>query len=143
MEISGEIIKIQADLQKQTQDFQVKVKELEVKTMESAVDNTKSARILGAEWLKAGKKNTRADILAYLSIVMLFFCVAASLWTAYYTDMTDPGIQGLFALLNLITGGVLKTVHDVYGYEFGGSQGSENKTGLISNLMDTITNNKK
>ena len=123
-------------------ELEIALANLKAQSEKNVVDDRNSARILGGEYIKAGKRNIRQDILAYLSIVVLFVLIAADLLIAFYANMSDGKVQAVFALLNLITGNVMQMVNNVYGYDFGGSFGSEQKNGMINGLLDKFKGSK-
>jgi hypothetical protein len=131
-----------ADLEAKLTDFEGKLADYQAQSEKSQYDDRSSARQLGAEYVKAGKTNVRQNILAYLAVFMLGVVIFADLWVAVKCDMTDNGIQAVFALLNMVTGGILKVVNDIYGYDFGGSLESENKTAVISDFMNRARNTR-
>jgi hypothetical protein len=92
-----------------------------------AADRT-SARTLGAEYIKTGKINWRQNILATLAMVSLIGFIVA-----VFTIGIKPEIRDIAMM---VLGGLLKIVYDIYGYDFGGSLGSEQKNDLISSVLD-------
>jgi len=115
-------------------ELNIKLAELEEKVLEAqsladkmTVDDRKSARELNAEYAKAGKTNWLQQFLGYGAVIMLAFIIIA-----LFNFNIKPEIKDL---LNVIIGGLLKIVYDLYGYYFGGSLGSENKNTMISDIM--------
>jgi len=96
-----------------------------------AADRT-SARTLGAEYVKAGKINWRQNILAYLAVLSLIGFVIGLFIGKFNPDTRD--------LMNIVLGGLLKIVYDIYGYDFGGSLGGEQSNGLLSGIISKFKN---
>jgi len=86
-----------------------------------------SAREMESEYVKAGKKNWLQQFLGYGAIIMLGFIIFA-----LFEFNIKPEIKDL---LNIIIGGLLKIVYDLYGYYFGGSLGSDQKNTMIADVL--------
>lgn len=127
--------KLKNELATITSNVAVRLQELQAEADKSTVADRADARKLGAEYVKSGQRNRRQDNLAYLAVVMLMATVIAAVLVAVYADMDNGKIQAVFALLNLVIGGLLKTVGDVYGYDFGSSFGSGAKDSTIAALI--------
>jgi hypothetical protein len=117
----------------------VKLEEL-IETAKPAIakalaDDRASARALGAEYIKAGKTNWRQNILAALAVALLIGLVIAIFWIGVKPEIKD--------IVLIVLGGVLKIVYDIYGYDFGGSLGSENKNTLIQSIVTKLKGSGK
>ena len=113
-----------AAIKKADQEFSIKMKELDVDVIKISAGDVANARERDMAFLTAGRVNKRQDILAYLAVAVLAFEIALAIWMVVYTNLSDLKMQGIFALLNMAIGNQFKTVNDVYGFEFGSSQGS-------------------
>ena len=116
-------------------ELNIKLAELEEKVLEAqsladkmTVDDRKSARELNAEYAKAGKTNWLQQFLGYGAVIMLAFIIIA-----LFNFNIKPEIKDL---LNVIIGGLLKIVYDLYGFYFGGSLGSQAKNTIITDMID-------
>ena len=117
----------------------LKLVELETKIAEAepilaqaqAADRT-SARSLEAEYVKQGKINWLQQFLAYGSIILL-----ACFIIALFKFTIKPEVRDM---LNIVLGGLLKIVYDIYGYYFGGSLGSSTKNQMISGIVAKLKN---
>lgn len=127
--------KLKNELATITASTTIRLQELQAEADKHTVADRADARKLGAEYVKAGRRNRRQDNLAYLAVAMLMATVIAAVLVAIYADMSDGKIQAVFALLNLVIGGLMKTVGDVYGYDFGSSYGSGAKDTTIAELI--------
>ena len=88
----------------------------------------KDARNRDVEITKAGRYNWRADLLALLAVGGLVLCV--------YFIAADAGLPERAVNAIMFVAGVLASaVRDVYGYEFGSSRGSADKSTSIEQLM--------
>ncbi len=95
------------------------------KAYEQEVEDRRAARNLG-------KNKTTPDILTYITLV-----IALGLATAIFTDLLDwqnlSEVQK--GLITTFSGFFLRTLGDVYGYWFGSSMGSTDKTKDLTKLM--------
>lgn len=95
------------------------------KAYEQEVEDRRAARDLG-------KNKVTPDILTYVTLV-----IALGLATAIFTDFLDwknlTEVQK--GLITTFSGFFLRTLGDVYGYWFGSSMGSSNKTKDLTKLM--------
>lgn len=79
-----------------------------------------NARARDMEYVKAGRYNWRADILAFLAVGGLVLCV--------YFIARDAGLPERAVNAIMFVAGVLAAaVRDVYSFEFGSSRGSKEK----------------
>jgi hypothetical protein len=108
-------------------ELEEKMAELQAQADKNTVDDRTSARALGAEYVKAGKTNWRQNILAALAMLSLMGFIIALFVLNIKPDIRD--------MLNIILGGLLKIVYDIYGYDFGGSFGSEQKNNMITDMI--------
>ncbi len=87
-----------------------------------------SARTRDVSLAQAGRRNTRADILAYAAIGGLISLI----WVLLVHPIAEGPARDILLILS---GALVAIVKDVYGFEFGSSRGSEAKTEQISQLM--------
>ena len=95
------------------------------KAYEQEIEDRRVARNLG-------KNKVTPDILTYVTLV-----IALGLATAVFTDYLDwenlSEVQK--GLITTFSGFFLRTLGDVYGYWFGSSMGSTDKTKDLTKLM--------
>ena len=95
------------------------------KAYNQEVEDRRAARDLG-------KSKVTPDILTYVTLV-----IALGLATAVFTDLIDwknlSEVQK--GLITTFSGFFLRTLGDVYGYWFGSSMGSTDKTKDLTKLM--------
>ena len=95
------------------------------KAYEQEIEDRRAARDLG-------KNKVTPDILTYVTLV-----IALGLATAVFTDYLDwenlSEVQK--GLITTFSGFFLRTLGDVYGYWFGSSMGSTDKTKDLTKLM--------
>jgi hypothetical protein len=87
-----------------------------------------SARARDVGLAQAGRRNIRADILAYAAIGGLISLI----WVLLVHAIPEGPTRDILLILS---GALVAIVKDVYGYEFGSSRGSEAKTEQLSQLM--------
>lgn len=85
------------------------------------------ARKRDAEFIKAGRKNHRADLLAVLAVGGLIVCV----WIVAGNPALPAGAR---EAIMFVAGVFASAVRDVYGFEFGSSRGSKEKDELVGRL---------
>ena len=95
------------------------------KAYEQEVEDRRAAREMGSN------KST-PDVLTYITLV-----IALGLAVAIFTDFLDWGTltEVQKGLITTFSGFFLRTLGDVYGYWFGSSMGSTDKTKDLKNLM--------
>ena len=95
------------------------------KAYDQEIEDRRAARDLG-------KNKVTPDILTYVTLV-----IALGLATAVFTDLIDwknlSEVQK--GLITTFSGFFLRTLGDVYGYWFGSSMGSTDKTKDLTKLM--------
>jgi hypothetical protein len=87
-----------------------------------------SARSRDLGLAQAGRRNIRADILAYAAIGGLISLI----WVLLVHSIPEGPTRDILLILS---GALVAIVKDVYGFEFGSSRGSEVKTEQITQLM--------
>ena len=95
------------------------------KAYEQEIEDRRAARNLG-------KNKSTPDVLTYVTLV-----IALGLATAIFTDFIDWGnlSEVQKGLITTFSGFFLRTLGDVYGYWFGSSMGSTDKTKDLTKLM--------
>ena len=106
-----------------------KMAEINLKYEESRVNDLASARMRETESLKAGTGNYTQNVLAIVGVVAFFFLVG------YIVQSGLPNMtkEEAFIVGNAV-GAVLYIAKDIYGYYFGSSSGSKEKTNHITRL---------
>ena len=87
-----------------------------------------SARARDVGLAQAGRRNIRADILAYAAIGGLISLI----WVLLVHSIPEGPTRDILLILS---GALVAIVKDVYGFEFGSSRGSEAKTEQLTTLM--------
>ncbi len=87
-----------------------------------------SARTRDLGLAQSGRRNIRADILAYAAIGGLISLI----WVLLVHAIPEGPTRDILLILS---GALVAIVKDVYGFEFGSSRGSEAKTEQITQLM--------
>ena len=87
-----------------------------------------SARTRDTAFVQSGRRNLRADILAYAAIGGLISLI----WVLLVHSIPEGPTRDILLILS---GALVAIVKDVYGFEFGSSRGSEAKTEQLTNLM--------
>lgn len=83
-----------------------------------------SARERDVEFLKVGKRNVRADVLAYGALVAFVLSGVA----LFFAQLPEDNRELLVYLLGALT----VIVKDIYGFEFSSTRDSQNKTQLLA-----------
>jgi hypothetical protein len=78
--------------------------------------------------VQAGRRNLRADVLAYAAIGGLISLI----WVLLIRAIPEGSTRDILLILS---GALVAIVKDVYGFEFGSSRGSELKTEQLTQLM--------
>ena len=87
-----------------------------------------SARDRDREYVRAGRYNYRADILALLSVGGLLVCV--------WLIARDAGMpQRAIDAILIVIGVLAAAVRDVFSFEFGSSRGSERKQEQLNDML--------
>ena len=109
-----------ARLKQLDRDFQVEMEKL---LMQDRAD----ARERDVQLVTQRGHNYRADILAFLAVCGLVFCV----WTV----ANDPALpSGVREVIMFVAGTFATAMRDVYAFEFGSSRGSKDKDAIIGRL---------
>lgn len=87
-----------------------------------------SARNRDVEFVKAGRYNARADILAFLAVGGLVLCVY---FIAKDANLPERAVNAIM----FVAGVLASAVRDVYGFEFGSSRSSHKKDDTISDML--------
>lgn len=118
-----EAIKQNAELQAQ---FNLRAMELDAQLDLAYLADRQSARARDVEFVKAGRHNTRADVMVALAVVGLIACLAVL--TIFRKDI--PGeVVGLLSSIVSLFGLCMR---DAYQFEFGSSRGSREKDQLMA-----------
>lgn len=88
-----------------------------------------AARSRDASVTQAGRRNIRADVLAYAAVAGLISLI----WVLLIHPIADGPARDMLLILS---GALVAIVKDVYGFEFGSSRGSEAKTEQLGRLVD-------
>lgn len=100
--------------------FRTRVLELDAQLEMEYLRDRQNARGRDVELAKSGHSNRRADVLAFLAVGALVFCV----WLVG-TQLQLP--QAAREAIMFIAGVFAAAVRDVYSFEFGSSRGSKEK----------------
>ena len=89
----------------------------------------KDARARDTEFVRAGRNNWRADLLALLAVGGLVICV----WfVARDASLPERAVNAIM----FVAGVLAAAVRDVYSFEFGSSRGSRDKDAMLFNRKD-------
>lgn len=86
-----------------------------------------NARSRDAEFLKAGKRNIRADVMFGLAVAV----ICALVWVVWKDPAINEYVKGIFTL---VLGRFLGYLDNIYNFEFGSTRGSQNKDATIKQL---------
>ena len=90
-----------------------------------------SARTRDVALAQAGRRNFRADILAYAAIGGLISLI----WVLLVHSIPEGPTRDILLILS---GALVAIIKDVYGFEFGSSRGSQDKSDQIASYMSGV-----
>lgn len=118
--------KLQADPNLVMQ-FNIRAQEIEADLDKAYLADRQSARSRDVALAQAGHYNWRSDVLALLAVGGLVL----SVWfIARDSDMPERAVNAIM----FVAGVLASAVRDVYGFEFGSSRDSRNKTEIIAGM---------
>lgn len=100
---------------------------LDAYIQEMFLKDRQDARSRDVEYVKAGRNNTRGDVLAYSAIGSLILCIFLLFVAKVPPESRD--------LLLVTLGALVAIVKDVFGFEFGSSKGSERNAQAVSDML--------
>lgn len=107
--------------------FKTSVMQNETELEKAFLADVQNARNRDVEIVKAGKTNTRANIMATLAVAIVCICLMVVVWKTGMDEYAKASIS-------LITGRALGWVEQVFSFEFGSTRDSKKKDDTISNL---------
>jgi hypothetical protein len=108
--------------------YQETIAAMEADLEKAYLADRQSARQRDTDYIKAGRHNWRADILAALAVAGLIICV----WfVARDTDMPERATNAIM----FVAGVLAAAVRDVYSFEFGSSRGSKEKDDALQRAL--------
>lgn len=109
-------------------EFQKAVMDNESALEQAYLQDRQDARKRDAEFIRAGRNNWRADILAALAVIGLITCV----WfIARDSSLPERAVNAIM----FVAGVLASAVRDVYGFEFGSSRGSKENGETIRQML--------
>ena len=118
-----EAIKQSAELQQQ---FNLRAMELDAQLDQAYLADRQSARARDMEFIKAGKHNTRADVMVGLAALGLIACLVV---LTVFRGSIPGEVIGLISTIASLFGVCMR---DAYQFEFGSSRGSREKDQLMA-----------
>ena len=109
-------------------EFRAKLVAIEADLDRAYLADRADARARDIEIIKAGRNNTRADLMVAGAVAGLLGCLAAL--TVFKGDLPGEAV-GIISTVAGIFGACLK---DAFQYEFGSSRGSAEKSELMAKL---------
>lgn len=120
-----------AELEIKLAEFEGKAQELEIQSQKITVEDRNSARSREVEIAKSGKKDWIPASLAILAVVAFLGCLYA-LFTRAIPDGAARDV------LMMLIGALIAIVKDLYGYYFGSSSGSSEKTSAMAEVLKAL-----
>jgi hypothetical protein len=108
-------------------DAAQKKAELELKEFQIEVADRESARARDAEFMKAGTRNYRADVMFGLAVLL----VGGLVWLVWRAPEINEYTKGI---VTLVLGRFLGYLDNIYNFEFGTTRSSRTKDDTIANL---------
>lgn len=112
------------------QQFNLEVLKADTDLQKAFLTDRQDARARDVEFLKAGLKNQRGDVLAY-SAVSLFAGCLVLLFNPFHVFSIQAEARDLLLVFVGILGGIVK---DVYGFEFGSSKSGERNAQAVVDI---------
>ena len=109
-------------------EFRSRIASYEVELDKAYLADRADARARDVEIIKAGRNNTRADLMVAGAVVGLLGCLASL--TVFKGELPGEAV-GIISTVAGIFGACLK---DAFQYEFGSSRGSAEKSELMAKL---------
>lgn len=124
------IVKLkQFELENETELARLRFEEnkLDAEIFKTEVVDKGDARKRDIEFLKAGRKNYRADFMFFLAVLM----IAGMVWIVWKDPSINEYVKGIFTL---VLGRFLGYLDNIYNFEFGTTRGSKDKDDTIKQL---------
>lgn len=107
--------------------YRTKILDQEADFERMYLEDRQNARARDTEFVKAGKKNYRSDVLAILAVGGLIICVY---FIAANIDLPERAVNAIM----FVAGVLASAVRDVYGFEFGSSRGSKDANSTLQDI---------
>ncbi len=117
----------QLDLAKMQETGELAKMANETDTLKAFLGDTQSARQRDIAIVQAGRKNLRADILAYMAVGALCACILLLFVFKVPQESRD--------LLLVVLGALVAIVKDVFGFEFGSSKDSQRNAQAVADML--------
>jgi len=120
-----------AELEMKLAELEGKAQELQIQTQKITVEDRGSARNREVEIAKTGKKDWIPKALAVAAVFAFMGCLYA-----LFTRTIPEGAAR--DVLMMLIGALIAIVKDLYGYYFGSSSGSSEKTTAMADVLRAI-----
>lgn len=117
-------------------NYQKHLADLEHQLELAYLEDIKDARERDAEFIRAGKRNIRADAM----VIAAFVAVTV---IAVFLINSGNIEEGVLAFLTTIGGMLMKNISTAFDFEFGSSRSSKGKSDDMGALMRELAANKK
>lgn len=124
------IVKLkQFELENETELMRLRLEEnkLDAEVFKAEVADKGDARKRDIEFLRAGRKNYRADVMFLLAVLM----IAGLVWIVWKDPSINEYVKGIFTL---VLGRFLGYLDNIYNFEYGSTRGSKDKDDTIKQL---------
>lgn len=91
------------------------------------LSDVQDARKRDSEFVKAGRRNHRADIMFLLAVAV----ICGLVWIVWKDAAINEYVKGIFTL---VLGRFLGYLDNIYNFEFGSTRGSQSKDATINQL---------
>ncbi|AIK96407.1 hypothetical protein [Candidatus Odyssella acanthamoebae] len=130
IEDSPDIIRLLLEQPELVVEFQRAILNLEAEMELAVMQDKQDARLRDMALIKAGRNNTRADIMVISAAGGLISCLVT---LAYYSEFLPGEAVGIISTVAGIFGSCLK---DAYAFEFGSSRESKMKDTTMAALFE-------
>lgn len=119
----------QFELENERELLKLRIEEnkLDAEVFRVEVADKGDARKRDVEFLRAGRRNYRADVMFLLAVLM----IAGLVWIVWKDPGINEYVKGIFTL---VLGRFLGYLDNIYNFEFGTTRGSQNKDDTIKQL---------
>jgi hypothetical protein len=113
--------------------FRQRCMEVDATLEQAYLADRQDARARDVEFVKAGRHNTRADVMVLLAVLGLVACLMV---LVFFRKEIPGEVVGLLSSIASIFGLCMR---DAYQFEFGSSRGSREKDQLLASLQQPST----
>ncbi len=108
-------------------EFNMAVLKIDGELEQAYLADRKDARGRDVEFLKAGRRNYRADVMFVLAVAV----ICGLVWIVWKDPGINEYVKGIFTL---VLGRFLGYLDNIYNFEFGTTRGSQQKNEILAQV---------